>query len=263
MDLLTLFEQIIAFVDFLTPYWPFILFGLFALLFVFNPPWKWAEKLDDYDKLVEKLIDVGVVEPAVVVSAKSGGTLKTYKTSKRRKVQFTVDVFPQNGTPPFRSTFVSWKSDRLYSTIIFNNIVGEAGRKAWVIYNPHDPSQIILDHYDEEHEFVMAERKYVKARNHFIDMENIAIQVRETGVETLATILEIEELGIETPKEKKEGRAFWLKLNIMPHNGANFVSETYVMVSLDTMHKLTAGKMVHVKFDPHKPEISALIRVAG
>lgn len=207
------------------------------------------------------LMQRGVTVPAKVLSIRAlGHRQKLSGGPYKALVEYDVEVMPE-GQPSFQARFQYWLP------LSWKNGTGEAIRQEregniWVTYDPNDPSQIIYDHNDKDHAQVFFTKQMVKKRNHFIDMEKEGIRIREIGVETLAIILEFEELGIETPEEKKEGRAFRLKLNVTPHNGASFESETYAMVSLDTMHKLSVGRMVHVKYDPHKPEVSALIRAA-
>jgi hypothetical protein len=219
------------------------------------------QESDDEKEYRNDLIRRGVTAPARILSLRGlGHTQKLDGGPYKARVEYEVEVMPE-GQPAFRSVLQHWlpmrdKHDTGWA------IEEEQHKKIWVTYDPNNPSDIVYSHNETNHEQVLSVRQFVNKRNHFIDMEKEGIRIREMGVETLAVILEVEELGVETPEEKKEGRAFRLKLHVTPHNGTGFESETYAMVSLDTMHKLTVGKMVHVKFDALKPEISALIRTA-
>lgn len=220
-----------------------------------------AEKVEEKNYRND-LMQRGVTAPAKILSIRALGHRQKLSGSPYKSlVEYDVEVMPE-GQPSFQARFQYWLP------LSWKNGTGEAIRQEreaniWVTYDPNDPSQIIYDHNDKDHAQVFFTKQMVKKRNHFIDMEKEGIRIREIGVETLAIILELEELGIETQEEKRDGRSFRLKLNVMPQDGANFESETYAMVSLDTMHKLRVGNMVHVKYDPFNLEICALIRAAG
>jgi hypothetical protein len=165
------------------------------------------------------------------------------------------------GQPDFVSKFEYWLP------LSWKNGTGEAveeeyRRKIWVTYDPNDPSQIIYDHNDQNRAQILAVREVVKKRNHFIDMEKEAIRVRECGDESLAVVLELEELGVENEKERKEGKAVRIKFKVTPQSGAEFESETFAMLALESIQKMTPGKKMYIRFDRQKPEISALMRSA-
>ncbi len=252
----------------------FVLPIVVAIVWIFVAPtpdnilnrlfWKSLEQeADNEKKFRNALIQRGITAPANIVSLRSLAHYRKLSGGPYRvQVEFDVEVMP-GGQPSFRSVFQHWLP------ISGRNEAGEAIRRLeaepriWVTFDPSDPSQIIFDHSDSEHEQVLVIREKVKKRNHFIDMEKESIQVRETGEETLAIVLEVEELGVEDEKEKREGKAVRIKFKVTPQTGADFESETFAMVAHESLPKFRTGTQVYVKLDPRKPEVSALMRLAS
>lgn len=209
---------------------------------------------EEYDR-TKSLLDRGVTSPADILSYKyTGSNRKLYGGAYEVVAEFEVEVHPE-GQPSFRSKFQTW-IPKYYSK-------AEHAKQMWVTYDPHDPTQMEIHHYDFEHENYLVKKDWMQRRSRFVDMENESIRAREKGVEALATILEVEDLNVAEKNEQKDGRTMRLKFRVIPEDGVPFESQSYGMIALESLPKLIIGGMFYVKYDQQKPEISALIRDAN
>lgn len=236
----------------------FMLLCLAPFILVFIVPSFWAagkmsnQIRKEHEDYVRGLLERGVTYPADILVVNSTGRSRKLSGGVREvQVEFVVEVHPE-GQPDFQSSFKFWVPRRAP--------VGGLSKRIWVTYDPNDTRQMILHHYEHEHEEYLAKKDWVRRRNEFIDAEKEAIRVRETGEEAMAVILTVQELNVEADGEKKDGKTLHLKFRVTPKSGFPFESETYGMFAHESMPKLTAGRKVYVKFDPNKPEISALMR---
>lgn len=213
-----------------------------------------STRQEEYNK-TKSLLDRGVTSPADIVSYKYlGQNRKLYDGAYEVVVEYEVEIYP-DGQPSFRSKFQTWVP-KYYSK-------AEQAKKMWVTYDPSDLTQMEIHHYDFQHEDYLIKKDQMQRRNRFIDAETEAVRVRETGVEALATILEVEDLNVANEEERREGKSMRLKFRVTPNSGVSFESETYVMLALESLPKMVVGRQFYVKYDPQKPEISALIRDAN
>jgi hypothetical protein len=210
--------------------------------------------LNDYINHVQRVKQNGVLAPATIVLSSTYRAMTVAGKGGFREYNFTVDVQPQDGTPPFRAQFIAWSSGDIKSGDNY------PGRKIWVAYNPNNPSEAVFDHYDEEHEQALNDWKTMKERNRITDMMSECMRIRETGTDAVGEVLEIEEFDDAKDGENAVGKPVRVKLKVLPENGSAFESESYAFISLATLPKLAVGKRFQIKFGPHKPELSGLIR---
>lgn len=195
----------------------------------------------------------GVTAPATVVSAR---TIMSRSPAGRKEIRidYEVDVQPE-GRTPFRQSFQHWEERRGY-TAIAGQLVGEQGRRIWVSYDPNDPSQMIFEHDDKEHEAILKERELESRRLDFNKLAELNNEIRKSGEEAEAIITRVEDLNLEYPL--KGSRAMHLWFDVMPRSGPTFQSETDALIANTALGKYSAGKKVHVKFDPRNPGRAAL-----
>ena len=211
---------------------------------------KQIARKDAYNDALRKR---GVTAPATVVSARHTVSRSPYGR-KEMRIDYEVDVQPE-GRTPFRQSFKHWTAQRNYATVL-GQLVGEAGRKIWVTYDPNDPSQIIFEYYDEEREKLLAHQKLEARRLEFNKLAEINNEIRKSGEEAEAVITRVDDLDLPYPL--KGSRGMRLYFDVTPKNGSVFQSETYALIVDTALEKYSAGKKVYVKFIPHKPERVAL-----
>jgi len=126
----------------------FCIFPLFAVI-------GWAiwgmldnKQIEKNTAYIEALRKRGITAPAIVVSARHTAS-RSPNGRKEMRINYEVDVQPE-GRTPFRQSFKHWRAQRNYTTVL-GQLVGEAGRKIWVTFDPNEPSQMIFEHYDEDH----------------------------------------------------------------------------------------------------------------
>ncbi|MBI3170382.1 MAG: DUF3592 domain-containing protein [Chloroflexi bacterium] len=195
----------------------------------------------------------GVTAPAVVVSARKGMERNLYETHELR-IDYVVDVQPE-GRPSFRQSFQYW-SERRGFIAIAGELVGEAGRKIWVTYDPNNPSQMIFEHYEEEHQKIIGQQELEARRLEFNKLAQINDEIRKLGEGAEAVITKVDDLDLPYPL--KGSRAMRLYFDITPKSGAVFQSETYALITDTALGKYSVGKRIYVKFDPRKLERVAL-----
>lgn len=202
----------------------------------------------------------GVTAPAVIVSArrKQFAFRVPGAPSNEHKLIFEVDVQREShGT--FRATFEDWIREHNYTYINMQR-VDILGRKIWVTYDPHNPSDMFFEYYDEDREKVLAASAWNERRAAFerLDKENQALF--KTGVDAPAVILETEDLGLAHQFEGT--KVMRLKLEITPKLGSPYQAETQAMIADGSLEKYSAGKRVIVKYNPRDAMKVALFKSA-
>lgn len=195
----------------------------------------------------------GVTAPATVASARTFMS-RSPTGRKEIRIDYEVDVQPEGGAS-FRQSFQHWEERRGYTTIA-GQLVGEQGRKIWVTYDPQDPSQMIFEHDDKEHETILKEQELEARRRDFNKLAELNNEIRKSGEEAEAIITRVKDLNLEYPL--KGSRAMHLWFDVMPRSGSAFQSETYALIANLSLEKYSAGKKIHVKFAPHNPGRVAL-----
>lgn len=199
----------------------------------------------------------GVIAPAVVVSAVKGTTRSPFGREEM-KIIYEVDVQPE-GNSAFRTTFKTWVTKRNY-TAVFNRLIDEEGRKIWVTYDPNDTKQMIFEYYDSEREEILTKRALSDRRAAFEKAEKLNETLRKKGEESLATILESEDLGLAYKSDNAKAMRF--KFEVTPKSGAQFHADSSAMIGNAALEKYSVGKKIYVKFDPREPGRVAVERSA-
>lgn len=195
----------------------------------------------------------GITAPAVVISARNIMERSPFGRREKR-IDYEVDVQPE-GRTAFRQSFQHW-TERRNTTVILGQLAGEAGRKIWVTYDPNDPSQMIFEHYDEDHGKIVEQQELDKRRLEFNKLAEMNNDVRKTGEEAEAVILRAEDLNLPYPSRGSHGMRLYF--DVFPKSGNSFRSDTYALIADTSMEKYSAGKKVFVRFDPLKPERTVL-----
>lgn len=196
---------------------------------------------------LDELRKRGITAPAVVITSRVGG-----KDGHTMQVKFEIEVQPE-GQPAFRAAFEDWLNAG--SNFQANRDRPEdVGKKIWVTYNPDDLSEMMFEHYDYAH-------KYLLGRPKFNEIANRDEKLRKTGEEAIALILEIEDLDLtdDIEREQLQKTILRLKLEISPKIGEPYQAETQAMFVNSGLHKYTVGKKVVVKFNPKDKMQVALI----
>lgn len=194
----------------------------------------------------------GVMAPGMIVSARQ---VRSWSGGKNRSnnshiLDYEVNVSPVDGIP-FRTSF----RDELYRsgyTIINKEMISEHGRKIWVIYDPKDMSRAFLDHYDEQHEEVMLNYR----RGEFNKLTEGNEELKKTGQQAEAIITRVDDLNLPYPL--KGSRAMHMWFDVTPKTGFVFQAEANALITETSLEKYSIGKMVYIRFDPHKPERAVL-----
>ena len=258
MDLMTVLKTIM---DFLLSHMDYVFYafvGLIFILLLFLPLWKTSVSLKNYEVLVSRLNQIGVSAPALIVSATSNETFKAFGRYKMRKVNYSAEVQPQNGQPGFRANFIGWYRDFNFKMILFNSVVGATGRKAWVLYDPHDPKQVIFDHYDDDHAYTLYKRDLNRRAGEFLKVATDLDKLVTSGLEGTAVILKVEDLNLLFSADNSYAMIF--DLEVTPRSGAPFRAKTYALISRTALHKYITGKKVFVKYDAANPQRVVLTR---
>jgi len=195
----------------------------------------------------------GVTAQAVVISARDGMERSIYGR-KERQIKYEVDVMPE-GRMSFRLSFDHWTEKRGF-TAVMGQLVGEVGRKIWVTFDPNDPSQMIFEHYHEEHGRIVQQQELEKRRFEFNKLVEMNNEIRRVGEEAEAFITRVEDLNLPYPL--KGSRGLRLYFDVVPKSGAAFSSETHALILDTALVKYSEGKKAYVKFDPRKTERVAL-----
>jgi hypothetical protein len=199
---------------------------------------------------------IGITAPAVIVSAQNGVALGP-KENQRLQVAFEVEVDPDGGTA-FQATFKDWLEISQYKGFVAGaSRPQDVGRKIWVTYDPNDTSRMMFEYYDED-------RRYKVGRSIFEQMEGRNKNIRETGQEALAVILEVEDLELANLLEKDhlQQTIMRLKLEVSPSDIEPYQAETQALIANASLPKYAIGKKVYVKFNPLDKSQMALMRSA-
>jgi hypothetical protein len=135
-------------------------------------------------------------------------------------------------------------------------LVGEAGKKIWVTYDPNDPSQMIFEHDDQEHEQIASEQELNERRAKFNKLTEGNEALKINGKQAEAIITGVDDLNLPYPLKK--GRAMHLYFDVMPRDGSVFRAEGDVLIGDVALEKYSVGKTVYVRFDPNQPERAVL-----
>lgn len=254
MVLKTMMDFLISHMDYV--FYAFV--GLIFILFLFFPLLKTSVSLKNYEALASRLHQTGVSAPAVIVSARSNETFKAFGRYKMRKVNYSAEVQPQNGQPGFRADFIGWYRDFNFKMILFNSVVGATGKKAWVLFDPHDPSQMIFDHYDDDHAYALYKRDLNRRAGEFLEVARNLDTLVTSGSEGTAVILKVEDLNLLFNADNSYAMIFGL--DVTPRSGAPFRAKTYALISRTALHKYISGKKVYVKYDAANPQRVVLTR---
>lgn len=198
----------------------------------------------------------GVMAPAVVISAKNGIMRGPKNGSQKMFIKYHVEVQPE-GRPVFEAEFQDWVSIGLGPSSSLGYRKEDVGRKIWVTYDPNDTSQVIFEHYDSNH-------NYIIYRSAFERMEQRNKEIRQTGEEAPAVILEAEDMKITNPVERDhlQQTIMRLKLEITPKNDSVYLAETQGLFANTSLDKYSVGKKVYVKFNLQDKTQVALVRSA-
>jgi hypothetical protein len=201
----------------------------------------------------EALRQRGIMAPAIVLSARSTMERSVFGR-KERRIDYEVDVLP-DGRAPFKQSFQHWTERRGY-TAVMGQLVGEAGKKIWVTYDPNDPSQMIFEHDDQEHEQIASEQELNERRAKFNKLTEGNEALKINGKQAEAIITGVDDLNLPYPLKK--GRAMHLYFDVMPRDGSVFRAEGDVLIGDVALEKYSVGKTVYVRFDPNQPERAVL-----
>lgn len=231
----------------------FIAFSVVILLIIWLNRTN-AKSSDKYDlerqAKLNGLRKRGITAPAIVIASKVGG-----KNGHIMQVKFEIEVQPE-GQPAFRTTFEDWLNAG--GNFQANRDRPEdVGKKIWVTYNPSNPNEIMFEYYDYA-------RKYILGRPIFEEIEKRDAQIRKTGEEAVAVILETEDLELtdDVEKEQLQKTILRLKLEVNPKTGEPYQAEVQGMFVNSGLHKYQVGKKVIVKFNPQDKMQVALVRSA-
>lgn len=195
----------------------------------------------------------GILAPAMVISARDGMD-RNVLGRKERQIKYEVDVMPE-GRAAFRQSFVHWTEKRGY-TAIAGQLVGEAGRKIWVTYDPNEPSRIVFEHYDEEHAKLVEQQDLENRRREFNKRTEGNEELKKTGEQATAIIIGVDDLNLPYPL--KNSRAVRLYFDVMPRSGSVFRAEANVLIGDVALEKYSVGKTVYVRFDHLNPQRAVL-----
>jgi hypothetical protein len=189
----------------------------------------------------------GITAPAVVVTSRVGG-----KDGHTMQVKFEIDVQPE-GLPAFSAAFQDWLNAGGNFTPNRDR-PEDVGKKIWVTYDPANPSEMMFEYYDYA-------RKYILGRPKFNEVEKRDAQLRKTGEEAVAVILETEDLELtdDVEKEQLQKTTMRLKLEVTPKSGESYQAEAQGMFVNSGLHKYVVGKKVIVKFNPLDKNQVALV----
>jgi hypothetical protein len=201
----------------------------------------------------EALRKRGVTAPAVVAFARTHMSRSPYGR-KEIRIDYEVDVQPE-GRTPFRQAFKHWSERRGY-TAVAGQLVGEAGRKIWVTYDPNDPSQMIFEYYDEERGKIIEQQELDDRRREFNKRAEGNDDLKRRGEAAEAVITGMDDLNLPYPLKKS--RAMHFRLDVTPQSGPGFRAEADALISDAAIEKYSVGKRIYVRFDPLDPKKAVL-----
>lgn len=184
----------------------------------------------------------GVTAPAVIVSARRvGGGRSTHV------IDFGVEIQSES-VAPFRAEFRDEISRSNFEVSDYE-MVSEIGRKIWVTYDPSDLSHIFLDHYDDDHQSVLANRELDKRRAEFDKHIAEKSSLKQAGEQAEGVITKVEDLNLPYPAIHPS-RGMRFQVNVTPKAGSIFLADVDAIVSEKSIEKFAVGKKVFVRFDP-------------
>jgi len=191
----------------------------------------------------------GVIAPASIlfVTRKQGDKYANI-------IDFEVEVQPEGGVP-FKASFRDVVG-REHFSMFGGKLVGHSGRRIWVAYDPSNLSRVVLDHFDDQNELMLLNQRITE----FNKLAEANEGIKARGEEAKAIISRVDDLNLQYSSQN--ARAMRLFFDVMPGSGSAFKSETNAWIGEASLEKYSVGKSVYVRFDPHKTEISALIRSA-
>lgn len=187
----------------------------------------------------------GVMAPAMILSARRIEGSKTDHT-----VDFEVEVQPE-GRSSFRAGYRTIISQRSY-TAVGGEMVGYAGRKIWVVYDPNNLSRMAFHHDDSQHEEFMLDRR----REEFNKLTAGNEDLKKRGEQAEAVITRVDDLNMPYPL--KQSRAVHIYFDVTQKTGAVFQAEGDFLIGDDAMQKYSVGKQVYVRFDPQNSKWAVL-----
>lgn len=202
---------------------------------------------------IEAFRQRGVMAPAIVISARDGMERNVHGR-KERQIKYEVDVLPE-GRASFRQAFDHWTEKRGF-TAVMGQLVGEAGRRIWVTYDPNDPGRMLFEHYDEEHGKIVGEQELDARRMEFNKLTEGNDDLKRRGEQAEAVIVKVDDLNLPYPRKKS--RAVHIHFDVMQRNGPAFRAEGDVLIADSALEKYSAGKTVYVRFDPQNPKWAIL-----
>ncbi|MBK8784472.1 MAG: hypothetical protein IPO22_22355 [Anaerolineales bacterium] len=107
---------------------------------------------------------------------------------------------------------------------------------------PNDTTQMMFEYYDED-------RKHILGRPLFEKLEKRNNDIRKTGEEALAGILEIEDLQVTNLIERDHLQAILRLKLVTPRQASHFKQKRKIFMNAG-LHKYAVGKKVYVKFNP-------------
>lgn len=190
----------------------------------------------------------GVIAQAIVVGASTHQSRQN-EGGKQIKIDYTVDVYPQYGTP-FRAAFSSWQHRTGY-TAVMGELQGEAGQQIWVTFDPADPAQMIFEYSEQARVSGRAEGVIDERRAHFNAVAEPLDQLLTTGTPAQAVIQIVEDLVLPYPK--RASTAMRLHVDVSPAGGSTYRAVIPCLVALTSLAKYSAGRQVFVRFDSSNP----------
>lgn len=187
----------------------------------------------------------GVMAPATILSARRIEGSKTDHT-----VDFEVEVQPEDRSP-FRAGYRTVISQRGY-TAVGSELIGYAGRKIWVVYDPNNLSRVAFHHDDSQHEEFMLDRR----REEFNKLTAGNEDLKKRGEQAEAVITRVGDLNLPYPL--KQSRAVHICFDVTPKTGAVFQAEGDFLIGDAAVQKYSVGKKFYVRFDPQNPKWAVL-----
>mgnify|MGYP007067736060 CR=1 FL=1 len=227
----------------------FLLFAFLVVVWIIYSQMTGAKKHQTQRQTeLKELRKRGITAPATILSAKNG-IVKTYG---ERLMHMTLEVEVQpEGRSKFVTTFKDWLPvGRQF--VSWGDRHEEVGNKIWVTYNPNDISEIMYEYHDKDRKFHLEYPAFVK-----LNKRND--EIRRTGIEAVATILEIEDLDIVHSYEREMRAVMRVKLEVTPTDGEPFQAETQNSFLKAGLHKYTVGTKLNVKYNPQDKSQVALV----
>ena len=204
-----------------------------------------------------KLMQNGVLAPAIIVSARKNRFIYEHQHKKYLEVTYHVNVQPE-GKPPFENIFTDIVDIREFDNAAIGvDMPEDVGQILWVRYNPDVPRQMMFEYYEKDRQVIMGRRAYG-------EFEKRKRLIKETGVDAVAVLLEVEDMKLQTRYERNvialDGQITRFKLEVTTRDGNVFQAETQGRIRLDSLNKYVVGRKVAVKLDPNDKLQVAIVR---